>query len=399
MRTVEVQPFEEARKRRAKSAFTTRRVPADAMRSLVSGPMRPRSGDLVLARVERLGHHTKLELPSGRRALMHVGDEILVAFGDRYATDQFEAEVPLRLNAAHLVASGGVASRMVSRSARARRPTEISPLGLVGDQAGRPLNLTDFALPEPDVREGPFPPTIAVLGTAMNAGKTTTAHRIVHALARAGYRVGATKVTGTGSGNDFWLMLDAGAHQMLDFTDVGMASTYRVDFRLVEQRAIQLLDHLVNEGCEAIVVEVADGLFQRETDRLLQSPSFRARIDGVVFASGDAMGAYGAMARLRELDVPVRALAGRVTQSPLATRELAAVSGDVPVRTLEELGDPLVAAELLGLSPGTAGLVEPSLTTGPGAVLAGDGTLIDLSTLETTGRSVGSWAEGGDQVV
>ena len=41
---------------------------------------------------------------------------IIVAFADRYATDQFESYVPLTLGPTQLVASGGIASEVMSRS-------------------------------------------------------------------------------------------------------------------------------------------------------------------------------------------------------------------------------------------------------------------------------------------
>jgi hypothetical protein len=324
------------------------------MQTIVSGAVRPRSGDLVLARVERLGHHAKLESPAGRRATMHLGDEIIVCFADRYAPDQFESHVPMRLGPTQLVASGGVASQMLSRNRGVRNPTDIAPIGLVADAHGEPLNLRAFGL-EPVPPPTSRPPTIAVVGTSMNAGKTTTAHRIVHSLVEGGHRPGATKVTGTGSGGDYWVMLDAGAHQMLDFTDVGLASTYRIDFPIVERKAIELLDHLTESGCGAIVVEIADGLFQRETSRLLQSAAFRERIDGYVVAAPDAMGAVGSLAHLRQLDLPVLAIAGRITRSPLATREAAELC-DAPVLTLDDLSDADTVAGLFGPRPTADGV-------------------------------------------
>ena len=45
-------------------------------------------------------------------------------------------------------------------------------------------------------------PVLIVAGTAMNAGKTTAAARLIKGLQRAGLRVGAAKVTGTGAGGD-----------------------------------------------------------------------------------------------------------------------------------------------------------------------------------------------------
>lgn len=64
---------------------------------LVSGPdVAPALGDLVLARVVEIGKHTRLEGPGSRRQLLFPGQEILLAYGNRYAPDQFLAEIPRR---------------------------------------------------------------------------------------------------------------------------------------------------------------------------------------------------------------------------------------------------------------------------------------------------------------
>lgn len=349
LRAITVSALDSQRVRAAKRAFSTRRVLPEAMKTLVSGQARPRTGDLVLARIDRIGHHTKLELTDGRRSHLHIGDEIIVAYGHRYAPDQFESEVPIGLGPTHLVAGGGIASQMLTRSQDARRPTDITPLGLIGTARGRVLNLAEFALPQCLPAPARIP-TIAVLGTSMNSGKTTTMHWLVHALARAGHRPGATKVTGTGSGGDFWVMLDAGAHTMLDFTDAGFATTYRIDITKVERKAIELIDHLASSGCGCAVVEVADGVFQRETARLIESAAFRERLDGVIFAASDAMGAVGGLNRLRQIGLPVLGVSGRFTRSPLAVRE-AEECCDVPVLDLDQLADPVFACNLLGLEP------------------------------------------------
>ncbi|NIU09062.1 MAG: DUF1611 domain-containing protein, partial [Phycisphaerae bacterium] len=73
----------------------TRRVPGGAACRIVqAATAKPRAGDLILARVDSLGHHKGLQLVCGRRRNMFVGDEIVVAYGNRYASSQFEAYVP-----------------------------------------------------------------------------------------------------------------------------------------------------------------------------------------------------------------------------------------------------------------------------------------------------------------
>lgn len=357
-RRVWVKPLDAERVARAKAAFTTRRVVPEAIVSLVSGAVRPRSGDLVLARIVQLGHHRHIEQPNGRRAVLHDDDEIIVTYGDRYATDQFESRVPGTLGDTQLVASGGIASEVLSRSLAVRKATEIEPIGLLGDAKGRPLNIRDFSL-QPVVPQVPRPRTVAVIGTAMNSGKTTTVHCLVHGLSKAGVRVGATKATGTGSGNDYWCMLDAGAHLMLDFTDVGLASTYRQPMDVVEAKFAELVNHLTNSGADLNLVEVADGIYQDETSRLLESAVFRSMVDAVIFAAPDSMGAVAGVSHLQTLGHDVLAVTGLLTRSPLTVREAEAVTG-LPVLTREELTDPVRAASLLGITDILAAAAEDS---------------------------------------
>lgn len=340
-----------------KTPYATRRVPREAFATLLTGTTTPRVGDLVLVRVDKLGQHKHLELAGGRRARLFVGDEIVLAYGHRYAPDQFEAEVPDDVGPCHMVAAGGVAARVLTRHDRMGAPTRVTPLGLVGDATGRALNLAQFSLPtQPLPSHQPF--TVAVVGTSMNAGKTETATHIIRGLKRAGFRVGAAKVTGTGAGGDAWSMRDAGAFQVLDFGDVGLPSTYLASPQRVEEAMNTLIAQLTAEGAQAIVFEVADGVFQRETATLVTSPAFRRAVDAVVFAAGDAMGSVGGVNWLREQQLPVLAAGGLLTASPLASREAAQVLG-LPLLTLEELASPTVA-QVLTAAPSPARTVVES---------------------------------------
>ena len=327
-----------------KTPFSTRRVPRSAFATLLGGDAGPAPGDLVLARIDKIGQHRHLELVSGRRSRLYVGDEIALAYGNRYAPDQFEAEVPADLGKCHMVAAGGIASRVVTRHGKIRAATAIEPLGLLGDRNGRRLNLADFALARPaPVPVAPY--CVAVLGTSMNAGKTETAANIIRGLRAAGLRVGAAKVTGTGSGGDLWAMADAGAQTVLDFTDAGLASTYLAAPEQVRAVMHTLLDNLAATDVDAVVFEVADGLFQRETMELVKSADFANAVDAVVFAAGDAMGSAGGVQWLRTLELPVSVAAGVLTNSPLARREAASATG-LPVLSLSDLSSSAVAGHL-----------------------------------------------------
>jgi molybdopterin-guanine dinucleotide biosynthesis protein len=331
-------PLDAARLVRAKIAYAARRAQFRDIHALVTGEgVVPHAGDLLLARVGRIGQHRRIELRSGRRALLFEGDEIVLCYGNRYAPDQFEAYVPNDLGPCHMAAAGGVAGRVVAAHLRMKAPTEILPLGLLGDRQGRVVNLYRYALKPRAARGGA--PVFAVVGTSMNAGKTSAAAALVRGLTLAGFKVGAAKVTGTGAGGDLWHMTDAGAAAVLDFTDAGHASTYLADDEALKGIFVTLTGELDAEGVDVIVVEIADGLNQLETARLAASDVFRERVVGVVFAAADAMGARAGSDWLARHRLPLLAVSGLVTASPLARRETVQTVS-APVLGLDDLVSP-----------------------------------------------------------
>lgn len=326
------------RLRRAKKAYTTRHLDLGVARSLIAD-VRPDLGDLVLAVIESIGQHPRVEQCDGRRATLFPGDEVVVAYGHRYAPDQFEAAIPEDLGPCELVAAGGVAGKVQEAHGRMSAATTLRPVGLLVDGAGQRLNVRDGAIStSPICLPRHRPVTLAVVGASMNSGKTTTAAYLVRGLCSAGIRVGAAKVTGTGAGGDVWLLMDSGASPVYDFTLAGLPSTYRVGDEEVCRVFAELTDRLAGDGCEAIVIEVADGVFQQETAGLLQNKMFAERVDALVFAASDAMGACAGAEWLRERGMLPVALSGVLSSSPLATREAEAATG-LQVWGLERLGD------------------------------------------------------------
>jgi len=307
-------------------AHSTRRVKREDVTRLITD-RRPEAGDLVVARVDALGHHANLQLVCGRRRRLFPGDTIVVAYGNRYACEQFEAEVPAALSPCHLVAGGGIASRALSWHDRiSRGPTQITPLALLGDAKGRVLNLARYAVAARPAA-GRRPRVLAVLGTAMDAGKTQTAAFLTRGLRNRGLRAGYLKITGTGAGGDTWLLDDAGADRVLDFTDAGMASTYRADLPRIEAAMETLLGDMADHAIDLVVMEVADGVFQQETAALLRGERFAQCVDGIILAGRDAMGVATGHAVLAALPVPVIAVSGLLCASPLQRREAEQATG------------------------------------------------------------------------
>ncbi|MCT1691770.1 MULTISPECIES: DUF1611 domain-containing protein [Brevibacterium] len=344
---------------RAKWAYSTRFakqfVELSTDVELITDPdYAPQAGDVVLARVLEIGQHKRLESPDSRKALLFPGDEIVVAYGARYAPDQFHAVVPPALSDCHLAAAGGMAAAVIEQHASVDAPTQIQPIGVLRDQSGA-ITLTRAAHRSVDTgitavtqRRGHRVPVIAVLGTSMNSGKSTTLACLANGLAAAGLRVAAGKATGTGAGNDARLFADAGAAHVLDFTDFGYCSTFQLSLTEVRDLFLTLVDELAGGpagstvDADVVLVEIADGIYQGETAQLLADAEFAGVVDHLVFSAGDALGAVGGVSVLRSLDREPALVSGVVTASPLAAAE-ARTALDVPVTGTYELCLPEIA--------------------------------------------------------
>ena len=344
----------ERRLQAVKQAFSTRRVPKHAICGVVNSPARkPQAGDIVLARVETVGRLSRVELPSGRKSALYEGDELLLVYGDRYAPDAYEAFVPEDLGPCDLAAAGGLAANVVETNLKfageERPPTRLVPVGLCVGEEGEPLNLSEFAL-RPTPFAIPEVPVICVFGASMNAGKTTTAAGIIRGLTCQGFRVGATKITGTCAGGDLWKFRDAGAVETFDFTDTGLATTYRAPIQAIRDCARDTIASLEEKGCEAVVVEIADGLYQGETAALLRDVALRSIVTHWVFAADSAASIMVGMQRAAELNIPIAGVSGSVTASQLAMREAADIV-IAPICDLEELQAGETVAEWLKQLP------------------------------------------------
>lgn len=317
----------------AKFSFVSRGVGSRAL-TVTNLRRQPAQGDLVVARVVSLGQHHALEDQHGRRVRLYVGDLVVGAFGNRYATDFYEGYVPDGPHT-HLLTAGGVIGTVASSHGRRGAPTALEVIGALADTTGMSLNLTDVVHLNPPVADPP-PATVVVVGSSMNAGKTTTVAGIVRGWVLAGLTVGAGKVTGSGSGKDRWVYVDAGAHAIVDFLDFGMPSTfgYRTEHLITTGRHIR--NELASQGATHVALEIADGLLQPQTHELLSAlPGFA---DSVLLAVTDALGAVGGLRVLDAAGVSVAALSGIVSASPLASREAEDATG-LPVISPAELAE------------------------------------------------------------
>ncbi|MBO9447382.1 DUF1611 domain-containing protein [Ruegeria sp. R14_0] len=327
----------------AKWCFATRRIDQSLAHGLHQDFAQAQPGDLILGRVTSIGNHQRIQLPAGRPSTLYPGDLVVLPCGARYAPDQFEGLAEIDEKGSDMLAGGGCLGRMVHRNERIKPPTRIQPLGRITSKDGVVLNTSDFALPE---RTRPAQiPVICVVGTAMNSGKTTATAALAHGLTKAGWHVAVLKGTGTGAFGDYNSFVDAGASFVADFTDAGMVTTYLEPIPRIVAGIDTLLGESESLGCDIAVMELADGIFQRETAALLADASVRDRFSKYLFACADPVAAAGGVAELGRNGIRPIALTGMLSCSPMAVEEAQTATG-VQVLTRRQLLDPAYANTL-----------------------------------------------------
>lgn len=313
-------------------------APDGAYRVLADTKLPPRPGDVLLVQIDSLGYHDRIMTAQHERLRLYQGDCLVAVCGHRYATDAYEAHVE-SLDDLHILTGAGMIGTVRSAYHGMKRPTQLTYLGYLCNDAGGRINLKEVHRPLPPVNRR-LENVVLMVGTGMNSGKTTTAAKLSKALLRQGLRVAACKVTGSVSHRDLNELRSTGAHDVRDFSDYGFPSTYLCE----REELIELFEAILSDAAKAdpdvVVMEIADGVLQRETQMLLQHPEVQKRVRGVVLSAGCAPSGLFGVHQVHAQGLSVAAVSGRITNSPLFMREFAELS-DIPVGSSADNGDQL----------------------------------------------------------
>ena len=248
----------------------------------------------------------------------------------------FEAEVATT-DDLHLLTAAGMMGTVRSRHASVKPPTELRFVGYLSRDGHAPLNLT-HALQRPARPFVAASPILFVVGTGMNSGKTTTTAKLVKGLLNQGLRVAACKLTGSVSHRDQYAMRGTGAHHVRDFSDYGYPSTYLCE----RDELAALFDAMMADAAATVpdvtVVEIADGVLQRETMLLLEDDYVKQRIHGVVLTAGCALSALRGVEEIEQRGHQVVMVSGLITNAPLFMREFDTYRPDVLVASSTDDG-------------------------------------------------------------
>jgi hypothetical protein len=291
-------------------------------------------GDLLLCevlgsvgRISSIQNTNRRSLLDFRDASLFPGTKLVAVLAPRAGASTCVARVPDGpVPELHLHGVGGQAGAIVPGSENSvlyrGSPTTVKVLARLGGVDGRPLNMRRFGVPvspEPRARTAADPALVLVLGSDMDAGKTATARRMIYSFTAMGRPVVAGKATGVGSLMDIASMFDAGASEVFDFSDLGEPVTIGLAREDVLSLFHRIFNHLRGKvGADGFVVlELADGIWYRETRFLLEDERVRDLVTHVVFACHSILDAERGVELLGQLGYGNRlaALSGRLGSS------------------------------------------------------------------------------------
>ncbi|MEO1714398.1 MAG: hypothetical protein AAFU60_13785, partial [Bacteroidota bacterium] len=247
-----------------------------------------------------------------------------------------------------LIGKGGIVGTLVSSHAKLRKngPTVLEIVGFATDLNGNVINTKALAVDkqswDPDKKRDYK--VVLALGSSMDSGKSTSAAYLCRGLKNSGKKVAYIKLTGTLFDKDRKLSENCGADLAIDFGAMGYPSTYLCGLQELLNLYESLLHKVEWMQPDYVVMEIADGLLQRETNMLLKYPPFMETVHSFFLACGDSLAVMGGLHYLNSLGYRPFALTGLFTASPLMIREVRDFS-PLPIMGLEDLLD----EELLSL--------------------------------------------------
>lgn len=301
----------------------------------------PVAGDIAIFEIIEIGKHQSVQSDRIRNTAIFPGDFIMAAWADRYATSQYEGYVPTEFHDHyHILGAGGAIGIVKSQNAALDdlEPTKVKLVGYCCENDGRVIN-SKFYKKERIKFESKTPnkaKIILSIGSTMDSGKTTTAAFTARGLKTSGKTVAFIKFTGTAYSKDKDFVYDCGADVVYDFSDVGYPSTYmcaKEDLLDVYQSLLKLTEP---HNPDYIVMEIADGILQRETSFLLNDKAFMSTIHSIVFSSGDSLSAIHGVDSLSKIGLKPKMLSGKFTMSPLLIDEVKNYLG-IPVLTIDQI--------------------------------------------------------------
>lgn len=162
----------------------------------------PIAGDVAVFKVDKIGKHSSIQGGNGNNTYIFEGDYIMAAFGNRYATEQFEGYVPEGYHARYqILGKGGAVGTLASMHYKLNKvgATTLKLVGYAVNEFGQVINTKNLygeLLRFNPYRERDYKIILSV-GSSMDSGKTTSAGYLSRGLRLAKHKIAYIKLTGT----------------------------------------------------------------------------------------------------------------------------------------------------------------------------------------------------------
>ena len=299
----------------------------------------PIAGDVAVFQVLSIGKHIAIQGENGNNSYIFPGDKILATFGTRYATSQFEGYLPKQYhNKYQILGQGGVVGVLASLHAKFEDigPTEVRLVGYAVDDENNVINTIYNGVERLSFNpiKRPYEMYLS-LGASMDSGKTTTAAFLSRGFMQQKRKVAFIKLTGTVFAKDCSIVRDCGAQTAIDFSYCGYPSTFLCETDEVFDILETLLNRVERINPDVVIIEIADGLMQKETRTLINHKPFMNMVDGVLLSCADSLSVNSGIEILSRLNHKPIIISGMFTASPLMVSEVKNET-NIPVFTLED---------------------------------------------------------------
>jgi len=218
----------------------------------------PRVGDVVLFRLIDQGAYRDLETTWGGRVDLVPGRIYVGVLCERNSTKFFTASFKDqhlsydKLVLQFVAQAGGIGyctgySPSLRQQSGCGRPANVEVLGILYHQTRREylntLSISGLLLSEPPPPQA-VPPTLLIVGTATDVGKTTLACRLLQELSKSFCCV-AIKASGTAWYEDSQFHAGSGAAWVVNFSFAGLPTTYYVDPAIYKNSIYSLYQYVV----------------------------------------------------------------------------------------------------------------------------------------------------------
>ncbi len=333
-----------------KKSIITKNVSQYTINSQIIKSYVPKFGDVAVFEVLSIGKHKAIQGEKGTNTYIFPEDKILATFGTRYATNQFEGYMPKAYQETYqILGQGGVVGVLASMHIKFDDigATEVKLIGYAVNKSNEVINTIEEA--NNKVKYNPYKKTdykmYLSLGSSMDSGKTTTAAFLSRGFKKQGKKVAFIKLTGTVYAKDCSLVRDCGADTAIDFSYCGYPSTYLCKTAEILDIFESLLERVSRIQPNVVIIEIADGLMQKETKAIIEQKSFMNRIDSVLLSCADSLSVANGVSILTSLNKKPIVVSGMFTASPLLVKEVEN-SCDIPVFTLDSYVDRSIFASV-----------------------------------------------------